>query len=297
MIKTIEDRIDIYRPERVYWEKSLEYAKSLKPQTLELPKFHCFWRVPKDLTGKHVAVLKSIIVNNPKGTEINFWSNIDLSKNSLLSDISPYIQFRIWNVYEESKGTILENSKILNNISDSLCYLEGDLFRLLVLHKYGGFYIDMDVLVLRDMSPINHLEFLYQWGTTGFNINEPTFHMNGAVMRLEKNSPLSLEFLEKILENPGRGGSTDWGTVLYSKINKNDLLVLPCMWFNSEWGYAEADNIPFKKANQWFNLFDGAFAWHWHNRWDEEIEDGSKFQILESIHNKKFQNLIFKAVI
>ena len=27
---------------------------------------------------------------------------------------------------------------------------------------------------------------------------------------------------------------------------------------------------------------DGAFAWHWHNRWDDRIEDGSKFQLLEA---------------
>ena len=28
--------------------------------------------------------------------------------------------------------------------------------------------------------------------------------------------------------------------------------------------------------------YDGAFAWHWHNRWDDRIEDGSKFQRLEA---------------
>jgi hypothetical protein len=29
-------------------------------------------------------------------------------------------------------------------------------------------------------------------------------------------------------------------------------------------------------------MYDGAFAWHWHNRWDDAIEPGSKFQILEA---------------
>jgi hypothetical protein len=91
-----------------------------------------------------------------------------------------------------------------NEINDSNCYLEGDVFRLLVLHKYGGIYIDMDVLILRDLSPLNELEFLYQWGTSGFNSNEPEMTMNGAIMRLDKNSSLSKEFLEMAFgDDPG----------------------------------------------------------------------------------------------
>jgi len=29
-------------------------------------------------------------------------------------------------------------------------------------------------------------------------------------------------------------------------------------------------------------LYDGAFAWHWHNRWEQPIEAGCKFQLLEA---------------
>ena len=32
----------------------------------------------------------------------------------------------------------------------------------------------------------------------------------------------------------------------------------------------------------------GAFSWHWHNKWDAEIEEGSKFSILEKIVNSKY---------
>ena len=185
----------------------------------------------------------------------------------------------------------MENSYITSDlINDSLCYLEGDLFRLLILNKYGGFYIDMDVLVLEDMSPFNNYEFQYQWGTSGFNQYEPNITINGAIMRLNRNSNLSIEFLQLILNNKPSKNTTSWGNSMYSKINNNDLWVLPGVWFNSEWGFEGTENNPFKKVDN-IELFEGAFTWHWHNKWDDFIEIGSKFQILEEKINTKFNKI------
>lgn len=145
----------------------------------------------------------------------------------------------------------------------------------------------MDVLVLRDMSPLYNFEFLYQWGTSGFNRGEPQITMNGAVMKLDKESILSLDFLEKLSITQPVKNTTTWGNLLYSKIEK-DLWVLPGVWFNSEWGFEDTTCEPFKRVEK-FSLFDGAFAWHWHNKWDDEIEEGSKFQILEKNINERFE--------
>jgi len=78
---------------------------------------------------------------------------------------------------------------------------------------------------------------------------------------------------------------------LDSKVNKNDLLVLPGVWFNSEWGFEGTSCNPFQNVGN-VELFDGAFAWHWHNRWDEPVQDGSKFEIIEKKNNELFKNLI-----
>ena len=47
------------------------------------------------------------------------------------------------------------------------------LFRLLVTHKYGGVYLDMDSVCLRDLNPVLGFneEFMYQWGSSGTNKN------------------------------------------------------------------------------------------------------------------------------
>ena len=295
MIKFINNNFDLYKSDKKHYIESLSVSKNLSNNVLNKKLiFHCFWRVPRNFGRKQVSVLKSIIVNhyeNIDNLEINLWSNVDLSKNELLVDISKFINFKFWNFDNEKKGTIFENYPSINNnsILDSLCYIEGDIFRLLVLNKYGGFYIDMDVIVLRNMLPLNDYEFLYQWGTSGNN-NE-NISMNGAVMKLDKNSPLSEEFLELVCNSDITLNTTCLGNELYSKLTKNTVFVLPCMWFNSEWGFEDTALNPFKKMNK-TELFDGAFTWHWHNRWDEPIEDGSKFQILEDKHNKMFDSIV-----
>ena len=234
----INNNPDLYRPDRKNYLESLSYAKNMEAISNEKLVFHCFWRVPREFSIKQVTVLKSIITshqNHLPNLEINLWSNVDLSKNRYFKEIADFVHLRKWDYLEEVKGTLLEDIEHINQYSlhDDLCYLEGDLFRLLVLNKYGGFYIDMDVLVLRDMSPLNHLEFLYQWGTSGFNPDEPHILMNGAIMRLNKQSDLSIEFLELVKREPLIGNSFNLGTKLYGKINKNDLLVLPGIWFDS----------------------------------------------------------------
>jgi hypothetical protein len=289
MSRIINNNLELYKPSRSDWLKSIEYCGKLNNRNDKKLVFHCLWRVPLDFSRKQVAVLKSIIVNHDiSNIEINLWSNVDLSGNEYFKQVSKYVNLKLWNIQEEVKGTILEGYSVLSDINDNLCYLESDLFRLLVLHKYGGFYIDMDVLVLRDMSPLNSFEFLYQWGTSGFSSHEPHITMNGAIMRLEKKSKLSKEFLEKILITKPVVNTTAWGNQLYSKIEDNDLLVLPCIWFNSEWGFDGTRCNPFKNIGP-VELFNGAFTWHWHNKWNDEVEVGSKFQILEEIHNQKFK--------
>lgn len=292
MISYFENNQLLYRTEKEFYEKSLEFAKMLPNSNNENLIFHLFWRVPKDFGFKQCSVIKSIIashIHKLNKIEINLWSNVNLSNNKFFQEISNYVNLKIWNLQEEIKGTILERCFFLNdeNVHDSLCYLEGDLFRLLTLHKYGGFYIDMDVLVLRDMTPLNSYEFLYQWGPTGFkcfhtNTIDTNLRMNGAIMRLNKNSDLSLEFLEILSSTPPAKNVPVWGSYLYSKTVRNSVLALPCIWFNSEWGYEDTTFEPFKKHDN-IKMFDGAFTWHWHNRWDENIENGSKFDL---IYNK-----------
>ena len=280
--------------------QSLEYAKSLPiSDWKEETTFHFYWRVPKEFGRKQALPVKSTIVTQDLSkTKIILWSNVDLSDNPYVKPLLPFIELKIWNLEQEVKNTPLENSKVVKGVvDDPLCYLGGDLFRLLCLYKYGGVYIDMDVVVLRDFLPILPYEFMYQWGSSGTvpTGGEPILKQNGAIMRLKQKSTLALDLLKELELTPAKTNTTCWGTELYHKVwNKNkNWITFPCAWFNTEWGMSRTIQ-PFKKnfeGNESAELFDGAFAWHWHNKWDEDVEDGCKFQILENIVEEKFKQL------
>jgi len=295
MFQLVGDTIDLYRPEKTQYLKSLEYAKTLPPSSNPILVFHCFWRVPRPFGRKQAAMLKSVLVhhvNHLDHLEINLWSNVDLSKDPLLESIAPWIRFRLWDYEVEKEGSLLEYCSIITKktLDDSMYYLESDLFRLLVLHKYGGFYLDMDVLVLRSMAPLNDMEFAYQWGTSGTNPSEPILKANNAVIRLHKGSPLSAELIELLLRNVPIKDTTCWGSDLYSKLNNNSMVCLPGVWFDSEWCVEGARLNPFDPCDS-IQLYEGAFTWHWHNQWDAEIHERSKFQYIEQVHEDVIRTL------
>ena len=74
-----------------------------------------------------------------------------------------------------------------------------------------------------------------------------------------------------------------------------DMLVLPCSWFDADWidnpynidGY-NFDNF-FKNTDKQYNFdnfFSGSFCYHWHNKWNNTVEDNSIIiQLVKIIQN------------
>ena len=60
-------------------------------------------------------------------------------------------------LYEQVAG--YEDSTWPSNSSTA-----SDLVRYLVLHNYGGFWFDLDLIVMRDLTPLLHYELAYPWG-------------------------------------------------------------------------------------------------------------------------------------
>lgn len=260
----------------------IEYCKNIKNCEYEnFTYFHIYWRVGKEFGRKQILVVKSYLATqNLHNTKLILWSNIDLKNNDYLKPYLKYIEFRIYDPIKESVGTVLENKLNILTVNDDKNWSGGDLFRLLILHNYGGVYVDVDVVFLRDFAPLLKDEFMYKWGLEKNMIN-------GAIMRMFKKSELSLNLLYEISKTNPITNSTIWSTILYEKVrsyNKN-WIIYPSAFFNSEWqdyDYFKPENNPqpFKK-NSLIKLYDGAFSWHWHNKWDHNIEDGCKWQIFE----------------
>jgi SAM-dependent methyltransferase len=269
--------------------KAYDFCKAI-PETTYPKKtlLHFYWRVPRDFDRKPLLALKAAIISqNLQNMQIVLWSNVDLTQNELIAPLLRHIRFCIYDPIKEAVGTPLEGSRLVTRDDDNN-WLGGDLFRLLILYKYGGVYVDCDMVLLRDLAPLLEQEFMYQWGTE-------TDKINGAIMRMFAGSQLAADCLTMLPKMPAGFNSTDWGSTLYGEVRKfnKNWTVFPCAFFNTEWqlfiNMGESAH-PFKNRSDSNKMFPGAFAWHWHNKWDAEIEEGSKFTRLEKTINQKYSS-------
>lgn len=279
-------------------EECVNFCKSIPQETYNQPiDFHIFWNVGLPFGRKQTLPIKSFLcTQNLEYSKFNLWSNIDLRNNEFVKPFLDFINVKIWNPTNEAKDTPLEGKMKFLTTNDSLNYCAGDLFRILVLHNYGGLYTDVDMVFLRDFGPLLNQEFMYKWSFQKEMIN-------GAVMRMFKKSQLSLELLNEMAKGDVVPGSLNWSTDLYQKVRKynKNWTIFPSGFFNTEWQIYLSDEdkrnpnfkelydfirFPFKKNTLSNEFYEGVFSWHWHNGWNETIEQGSKWELLESRYNK-----------
>lgn len=260
-------------------------------RTAERPvDFHMYWKTVRPFERKQILPIKSFLVTQPRNFMLNLWSNEDLTTNALLKPFLPYINFHLYDPVAESKDTLLEGLS-RTQADDPMVYIGGDLFRALILHKHGGVYVDMDSVFMRTFDPLFGEEFMYKWSFQKDMISS-------AVMYLKKRSELSLELLRGIIQLAP--GGTNWGCQNNMRAYAvKPFRVFPCAFFNPEWQIKLTPDEklmpnflePFK-MNAWTTHdYLGSFVWHWHNRWEETIEPGCKFERLERAVNYGLSSL------
>lgn len=286
-------------PELYYDYKSgLNYLSKIDDKDHKYPDevttFHIYTEIKND---KELECVKSFLATqNLEKTKLKLWSDFNIEENELLAPYKDYIEFKVYNPFEEAVGTPLENEHDKLRAADAKHYLQSDLFRLMILHKYGGVWADMDIVFLRDFKPILDQEYMYQWGS------ETDYGRQGAcatVLSMKKQSEFSYKMLEVLKTMPITGG-TIWGKDTFARLWNvyPQFTIFPSTFFNTEWLISKVDEPLSRETEEnWFynktgiakdNLFLEAFAWHWHNtsNKDKPIEDGSKFDLLRKRTNE-----------
>lgn len=276
------------------YENCLNFLKNNNFSYKDIPTFYHLYSEIK--TEKELLCVESFFATqNYTKNKLIIWSDYDISNKPELQKFKNYIIFKIYDPIELAKNTPLENKFNFLFAQDNLYYLKSDLLRLLACTKYGGCWIDMDIVFLRDMSTILDQEFLYMWGS------ETNFKKEGAcasVMNLFKNSDLGIKFLEKLLDRPPIPNSTSWGKELFRDVyTEYEFTIFPSTFFNTEWCInIKYPGLGTQIEKQWFetplkdenHLFLDAFTWHWHNSSfkDKNIIKGSKFYLLQNYIHK-----------
>ena len=292
-----EKNPELYRD----YEECLRFLRTIKMEDYSYPKdvtiFHTSTEVKSE---KELMVIKSFLATqNLDKCKLIIWSDYNIEDNPLIQPYKKYLDLRVWNPVWEAEGTILENRYDILLAKDHKHYLQSDLLRILALHKYGGVWVDMDIILLRDFLPLLDQEYMYMWGS------ETDFATMGAcatVLSLKKGSDFGKELIKQVSITPPIPATCCWGKDMFAPLYRRyKFPVLPSTFFNTEWcinvkypGYgAELQKSWFDNAPKPPNddregstdnyLFREAFAWHWHNdsRKYDEIEKGSKFNLLQ----------------
>ncbi|CAF1062962.1 unnamed protein product [Rotaria sordida] len=115
-----------------------------------------------------------------------------------------------------------------------------DIVRLEILDKYGGIYLDLDVLILKSFSNLisnsYHVEAIFAWENQKFHA------ICNAVIIAPKNS----KFLRRIYQSYQSFNSSCWGchsillTGQLANIYKNEVYILPSRaFFKPSWSHIE----------------------------------------------------------
>jgi hypothetical protein len=273
-------------------DRCLNYLRQLSPppgRPLPPPdRFHFYWY--GNFSAKQALAVKSWLATQDPRSELWLWLDADSGyaghqDNRWLRPLLPYIQVRKYDPASAAEGTPLAGRADLQR--PPKLALRADCFRFVTLYHYGGIYIDIDTMLLRDFGTLLACfdrEFCYRWSA----------HMpfaNSAVLRLRKGSATALRLLERCA---AKNSCHPRHALNFGEQKDLDLLVLPCPFFDPLWPHADRLDTslaaPFDEFDQFFrpfnsryrpwpeihgvaDFFPGAFAYHWHNGWKEpEVE-------------------------
>jgi hypothetical protein len=158
------------------------------------------------------ATLDSFIVTQDLSrTRLVFWFLEKLPRKSSTFDaiverfstIAPagVIEFRQADLTELASATCVAHTPELWTTRGSIpLQTKSDVFRLLVLHKHSGIWIDTDTILLRDVTPV------WEYGGEFGGKFAMTLKYNNAFLGLRKNSSLSTALLGLICQHPQSSG-------------------------------------------------------------------------------------------
>ncbi len=153
---------------------------------------HLYWR--GSFTPKQAFAVKSFLATQDlERTDLWLWLDGEdgyagHEENRFLRPLLPHLRVKRFDLDVEAAGTPVERRPDLYHGLDSV--KRSDLFRFVVLFRYGGLYADMDTMFLRDVHelPPDADEFCSRWSA-----NVP--HANTAFCRLRKESDTARQLL------------------------------------------------------------------------------------------------------
>eukprot|EP00928_Gymnodinium_smaydae_P081692 TRINITY_DN65169_c0_g1_i1.p1 TRINITY_DN65169_c0_g1~~TRINITY_DN65169_c0_g1_i1.p1 ORF type:complete len:395 (+),score=39.81 TRINITY_DN65169_c0_g1_i1:67-1185(+) len=276
--------MEVWRPELSHdYRAAIAAAPKEGGEWSEHVIFHTLWDDLRTLTEKHIMMLKSAYLTNlqTKGKArssrtMYLWTYKDWdTNNTLVREAQKYStikRFSFDNACNDSPLTLRDERT--NRQKALPPDLSSDLARYTILWSYGGLWVDIDTLFLRNFDPLfrsfHDKPWVYAW--------ENEQHPNGAVFFVPRaQHPVMRSFMEFMVKRQKGFGFQQAQLNFDSPV---PFTVLPCAWFDAGWidNPAKLHYLDFfKKSSRQYDdiFFSGAFSFHWHNHWDSDVSDSS----------------------
>ncbi|KAI8359137.1 hypothetical protein BD560DRAFT_315887, partial [Blakeslea trispora] len=165
-----------------------DYAKLMQPlKQTEDTLFHTWWSsdITSEWTQNQLVTLRSFIATQPLNSRLYLWTTPQ--DQIRLKTSLPQLHDRI-----ELKTTDLLSFKRQPHANHLL-----SMVKLTSLYEYGGVWMDLDVLLVRDLSPLLHQEWLSQSDCfeSSTLVHTVDARFKGALMHFFAGSPYLCEML------------------------------------------------------------------------------------------------------
>lgn len=239
--------------------------------------FHCYW--DGELGRKQLFSIKSVLTTQRTyRRKVTLWITPGLSVSADAQDEFAELrrvqrkdfEVRVYRKDVEEKGTPFEGHVFPTRLRSD----PADATRLVLLHRYGGCWFDLDCLFLRDIHRLLAVDFVYGWEF------EP-YANNALIHAVEPGRESIVAAMSRALEI---GSCYPSRLYRYGEPFLSEFTVYPCHLFDPMWGVTE--DAPLGSWEQLFtascaipldSFFPNSYVFHWHNHWDLEPAPGSYF--------------------
>lgn len=139
--------------------------------------YHTYWRSDLNpFSARQASTVRSFLATQTlTHSKMIIWSN-EASQLSAGEHLSPllrshpnYLEVRQVNISTMAAGTELGGMDTYtgDGVYDKSGWVDGDIIRLLALWHFGGLWMDMDMILTRDLNVLAEQEFLMQWDCRG----------------------------------------------------------------------------------------------------------------------------------
>ncbi len=262
--------------------------------------FHSYWC--GEIGERQIFSMKSLLATQPAGrTELWLWLDREngyegYEKNEALRPLLPLIRVLPFDADQEIRETPYEDFGWMFHGPELTFRADG--LRRLELYRRGGVYFDLDVMFLKELTPVLAAgEFCYAW--------EGQPYANNALLYLKKGSAVNEAVTRRALELET---FRPWQVLAYGRGALSSYIVYPSAFFDPLWmkrkeekGWVDtfgefftrpvlADReVPWRLEDQQF--FPGVYAHHWHNQWKTQAHPDSLYSWFDRQFDRRLKEI------